>query len=143
MARPFAPLSVRMSCRTHVADGISRRNTRDSSMKKVITLSLMLLVVLGGGAGVWYWQARAAGRASFRTAAVERGYLEAVISATGTLEPEEVIDVGAQVAGRIEHFGKDPQDPSKTINYGAGVDVGTVLAELDPSLYQARRDAAK
>jgi len=37
----------------------------------------------------------------FRTAAVERGNLIVTISATGTVEPEEVIDVGAQVAGQI------------------------------------------
>jgi HlyD family secretion protein len=112
-------------------------------MKKVITFALFLLLVLGGVAGAWYWQNRAAARPAFRTAMVERGDLEAVISATGTLEPEEVIDVGAQVAGRIERFGKDPHDPTKTINYGSRVEDGTVLAELDPALYQSRRDGAK
>ena len=38
---------------------------------------------------------------------MKRGNLIATISATGTVEPEEVIDVGAQVAGRIVEFGKD------------------------------------
>ena len=33
--------------------------------------------------------------------------LVSTINATGTIEPMEVIDVGAQVAGLIRSFGKD------------------------------------
>ena len=39
--------------------------------------------------------------AGFKTVQVKRGDLQATISATGTVEPEEVVDIGAQVAGRI------------------------------------------
>ena len=34
-----------------------------------------------------------------RTVPVKRGDLRATIDATGTMEPEEVVDVGAQGAG--------------------------------------------
>jgi HlyD family secretion protein len=67
---------------------------------------------------------------------VARGDLLISIDATGTLEPEEVIDVGAQVAGQILSFGKDAD--GKTVDYGSHVEAGTVLAEIDPSLYQAQ-----
>ena len=43
----------------------------------------------------------------YRTTPVKMGDLLASISATGTVEPEEVVDVGAQVAGRLISFGKD------------------------------------
>jgi HlyD family secretion protein len=76
---------------------------------------------------------------SFRTFAVNRGDLQATISATGTVEPEEVIDVGAQVAGRIVAFGKDVS--GKTIDYGSMVEEGTILAQIDDALYAA--DAAQ
>ena len=36
--------------------------------------------------------------AGFKTVQVKRGDLQATISATGTVEPEEVVDIGAQVA---------------------------------------------
>ena len=42
-----------------------------------------------------------------------RGDLLSTISATGTIEPEEVVDVGAQVMGLIQEFGPDPRDPAK------------------------------
>ncbi|MCX5899872.1 MAG: efflux RND transporter periplasmic adaptor subunit [Proteobacteria bacterium] len=75
----------------------------------------------------------------FTTATVNRGDLSAAISATGTVEPEDVIDVGAQVAGRIVFFGKDKN--GKEIDYGSEVEAGTVLAQIDDALYAA--DAAQ
>ena len=71
----------------------------------------------------------------YRTAAVKKGDLLAAISATGTVEPEEVVDVGAQVAGQINSFGKDKN--GKTIDYGSVVEEGTILAQIDDSLYAA------
>src|SRR5262249_42666935 len=59
------------------------------------------------------------------------------ISATGTVEPEEVVDVGAQVAGKIKSFGADPQAPGKVIDYGTNVEEGTILAQIDDALYAA------
>ncbi len=77
----------------------------------------------------------------FRTARVERGTLIAAISATGTLEPEEVIDVGAQIAGQIQAFGTDIN--GNTVDYGSVVEEGTVLALIDDSLYAADVAIAK
>ena len=71
----------------------------------------------------------------YRTAAVKKGDLLASISATGTVEPEEVVDVGAQVAGQINSFGKDKN--GKPIDYGSVVEEGTILAQIDDSLYAA------
>jgi HlyD family secretion protein len=64
-----------------------------------------------------------------------------VISATGTIEPEEVVDVGAQVGGKILSFGKDGS--GEQIDYGSEVEEGTVLARIDDSLYAAEVDRAK
>jgi HlyD family secretion protein len=66
---------------------------------------------------------------------VKQGDLLITISATGTVEPEEVVDVGAQVAGKIDYFGKDKD--GNTIDYGSVVDVNMVLAQIDNSLYAA------
>ena len=71
----------------------------------------------------------------YRTTPVKKGDLLATISATGTVEPEEVVDVGAQVAGQINSFGKDKN--GKTIDYGSVVEEGTILAQIDDSLYAA------
>src|SRR5262245_12476387 len=107
---------------------------RSSPMKKIIIL-LILLGVVGGG-GAWYWNHANNRPLTLRTVAVKRGDLLATISATGTVEPEEVVDVGAQVAGMIENLGPDPRDSSKTVDYGTPVEQGTILARIDDALYR-------
>jgi HlyD family secretion protein len=111
-------------------------------MRKVISL-LLFLALVGGGVGYWYWQAHAGNGVTFKTVAVTRGPLVATISSTGTLEPINVIDVGAQVSGMIEEFGRDPRDPAKPVDYLTEVTEGDVLALLDPSLYKAAVDKAQ
>ena len=102
-------------------------------------LLLLMGLVWGGGAfGIWYWTDYRTQHVSYRTVMIRRGDLRSTINATGTIEPEEVIDVGAQVAGLIQSFGVDPREPSKTISYGSRVEQGTVLARLDSALFQAR-----
>ncbi len=79
---------------------------------------------------------RGGGRSTgFSTVQVKRGDLLATISATGTVEPEQVIDVGAQVAGIILAFGRDVN--GKLVDYGAVVKQGGVLAHIDDTLYVA------
>lgn len=70
----------------------------------------------------------------FRTAEVKRDTLLVTISATGTVEPEEVIDVGAQVSGKILSFGKD--SAGKQVDYGSMVESGMMLATIDDTVYQ-------
>jgi HlyD family secretion protein len=86
---------------------------------------------------------------AFRTAKVVRGPLAAVVRATGTVEPEEVIDVGAQVNGLIMDFGADPRDADKgkadqrRVDFGTPVEEGTVLASIDDTLYASDVAVAK
>jgi HlyD family secretion protein len=107
-------------------------------MKHVLKKVVIALVLLGlvGGAAAWYFQRESDQAVTFRTAKVARGDLLISIGATGTLEPEEVIDVGAQVAGQILTFGKDAD--GKTVDYGSHVEEGTVLAQIDDSLCKAQ-----
>lgn len=95
----------------------------------------IVVVALAGGAAVWGWRARNGHKWSFRTVLVTRGDLAATISATGTVEPEEVVDVGAQVAGQIISFGRDKN--GNPIDYGSIVEEGTILAQIDDSVYAA------
>src|SRR5882724_1927354 len=108
----------------------ARRWFADNKTASVIGATLFVIAV-----GSWWVQARNNPRSSFRVAAVKRGDLMATITATGTIEPVEVVDVGAQVAGQIISFGKDKD--GKAIDYGSTVEEGTVLAQIDDSVYGA------
>jgi HlyD family secretion protein len=100
------------------------------------TLVLVVLLVIMG-----FLRRSGTGQTTFRTVPVKKGDLMATISATGTVEPEEVVDIGAQVAGKIVAFGKDKN--GKTVDYGSVVEKGTVLARIDDSLYAADVASAK
>ena len=106
--------------------------------RAVVVLALLCTV---GGAAAWYSRQENAQTPSFRTVRVTRSDLVVSIGATGTVEPEEVIDVGAQVAGRIVSFGKDVT--GKGIDYRSDVEEGTLLARIDDSLYAAQAAEAE
>lgn len=107
-------------------------------MYKKTFFSLAVLALLGGGAFHWYSQAP---KLTFTTLPVKRGELSTTITATGTIEPEEVVDVGAQVAGLVSKFGADTD--GKVVDYGSVVQEGALLAKIDDSVYAADLSVAK
>ena len=108
-------------------------------LKRVILLLVVLALVGVGGA--WFMGRGGGEDVTYRTAKVTRGDVLSTISATGTVEPEEVVDVGAQVAGQIASFGNDVE--GKSVDHGSRVKAGTVLAQIDDSLYKSDVDVAK
>jgi HlyD family secretion protein len=121
-------------------------------MKKLIIL-VMLTGVLGT-IGYWQWQSWGKPRTSYNVAEVKKGRLEATVGSTGTLQPRELVDIGAQVLGRIIFIGKDKNTKSGIVDWGSEVQgpvvgsndevikEGTLLAQIDPSLYEAQRNSA-
>jgi HlyD family secretion protein len=107
------------------------------------TLIGALAVIVVGGSSGWFWYSHRSTATTFRTAEVQTSDLRVTISATGTVEPEEVVDIGAQVQGQIKSLGQDPQDSTKTVDYDSEVEQGTVLARIDDALYAAEVDNAK
>lgn len=97
------------------------------------SILIIIIVVLLGGLAIWLLARGQKQNTTYRTVPITRADLLVSISATGTVQPEEVIDVGAQVAGQILSFGKDAK--GKTVDYGSEVDAGTILARIDDSLY--------
>jgi HlyD family secretion protein len=132
-------------------------------MKKILFL-LFVIALAGGGLGFWYVHRGNGSAGQFRVVELRRGDLQATISATGTIQPEDVVDVGAQVAGQIEKFGIDRKlgllntpnqralggtvagggavaalaDQQKPVDFNSEVEPGDVLAQIDDRLYRAR-----
>lgn len=102
---------------------------------------VMLLIAAFGGGGMWYWHVSSKLHIEYRTAKIKKGDLVATIGATGTLEPEEVVDVGAQVTGPITSFGADLD--KQQIDYTSTVEKGELLAKIDDTTYKADCDTAR
>ena len=111
-------------------------------MKSIIKWVVILLLIAVAG----WWASRFFAKgtnsdAQFVTAAVRKGNLSATVSVTGTVEPRNVVDVGAQVSGTIVKFGTDAD--GHEVDYDSPVNKGTVLAIIDPANYAARVDSDK
>lgn len=100
------------------------------------------MIVVGvavlAAAGSWLaWPAlfgKDSSTAAFQFATVERGDIEDVVTATGTLQPRDYVDVGAQVSGQVKKI---------HVEVGSVVKAGDLLAEIDPTVYLSRVDAAR
>lgn len=109
-------------------------------MKRLLSGIIALALVAGVGFGGWWgwkwYQGRgAADAAGYRTAEVKRTEVIASISATGTIVPEDVVDVGTQVNGQVASFGRDTD--GRSIDYRSTVVEGQVLATIDTEIYAA------
>ena len=111
-----------------------------SALKLIILLVIVAaLVVLA----VWGYRSYSdtGEKTVFRTDRLGKAELMRTISATGTVEPEELVNVGAQVQGMIAKFGTDTA--GKSVDYGSVIREGDILALIDDSLYSAELKSAE
>ena len=90
-------------------------------------LAFAVLAAAGGGGFIYYSHAHAQPLA-YNTAAVTRGELTKLVTATGTLNPVVNVTVGSQVSGRISRL---------YVDFNSVVKSNQIIAEIDPSTYQA------
>ena len=113
-------------------------------MKRILGIAF-IIVLLGllvwGGVFLYRRFNASEEKLSFQTEKISRGDLRSTISASGTIEPEELINVGAQVNGKIMKFGTDAD--GKVIDYGSRIKAGSILAQIDDVLYEAEVRHAK
>lgn len=81
-----------------------------------------------------YYLQRGSAEPEVTAAAVTRGDVVSVVSATGTLEAVTTVLVGTQVSGAIEALNAD---------FNSIVRKGQILARLEPSLYQSAIEQAR
>jgi macrolide-specific efflux system membrane fusion protein len=102
------------------------------SRRMTLALAASVLLLIGGYL-VWRtWIAPGNADNDVVTAVVQRGDLEDTITATGTLQPKEFVDVGTQVSGQLKRV---------LVEVGSEVKARDLLAEIDPSVYLSKVDA--
>src|SRR5690606_16785610 len=70
----------------------------------------------------------------YQTVAVQVGQLHETVTATGTLNPVDAVELGAEVTGKLAEVTVDVNDEVKE---------GQLLAEIDPEQLQARVHEAR
>ncbi|MEO6079710.1 MAG: efflux RND transporter periplasmic adaptor subunit [Steroidobacteraceae bacterium] len=99
---------------------------------------LIFAIVVVLAAGGWYgwhkYKANANKEGEYLTATVTTGSIEDLVTSTGTLQPRDYVDVGAQVSGQIEDL---------FVEVGDSVKKGQELAKIDATTSEARVEAQK
>ncbi|MEE9279260.1 MAG: efflux RND transporter periplasmic adaptor subunit [Myxococcota bacterium] len=72
--------------------------------------------------------------AAYITVPVERGSIEATVTAMGTLNPVRTVEVGTYVSGRIERI---------DVDFNSRVSKGQVIAKIDPATYTVKVHQAR
>jgi HlyD family secretion protein len=97
--------------------------------KQTTGIWLTLLLLIGaGGTAYWYFNNSRARRPQYLTAAVSRGDLTQVVTATGQLNPVVNVQVGSQISGIIQKL---------LVDFNSSVKEGQIIAQIDPATYQA------
>jgi HlyD family secretion protein len=89
----------------------------------LLILAGLLLTKCGSGSGQ-----------NFQTVTVTRGPITQAVTATGTLNPVQNVQVGSQVSGNIQKLFAD---------FNSIVKAGQVIAQIDPVVFQANVNQAK
>ena len=85
--------------------------------------------------GAWVlWGGGADKESPTTTQRVVIGDVEDTVTAVGKLQPLQFVDMGTQVSGQLKKI---------HVTYGDSVQQGQLLAEIDPTIYQARVNAGE
>ncbi len=107
------------------------KNGKSRWGKRLIVTALLLAAA---GGAFWYFKGHDDKGPSYMTEQVGRGDLTQTVTATGTLNPVVDVTVGSQVSGRICKL---------YVDFNSTVKSNEVIAEIDPTTYQAALEQAK
>ena len=91
-------------------------------------LALLIIMAIGFGLTTWLFTQKS-GSPIYQTAKVKLGDIRATVSATGTLQPTNKVDVGSELSGTVEKV---------WVDYNDKVTKGQLLAELNTEKLQAQ-----
>jgi HlyD family secretion protein len=100
---------------------------------KLAVISVGVLALSGGGYW-WYSQKQASSDVQYRTSKIERGSLQASVSASGAVNPVTQVSVGTQVSGQIKEL---------YVDFNSEVKAGQLIALIDPETFEYRVRSAQ
>jgi HlyD family secretion protein len=95
---------------------------------------LILCLVLAGAAGAYYFFAGTGPSYSYTTQPAKRGDLSVIVTATGSVQPTDQVDISSELSGTVRKV---------NVGYNSGVKAGDVLAELDTNKQEADVQSAR
>jgi HlyD family secretion protein len=103
-------------------------------MKKRLAILLAAVVLIAAALVAYYRSSRGEEKPAFVMARITRGDVVETVDATGTLKAVTTVQVGTQVSGTIKALHAD---------FNSNVRRGQVIAELEPSMFNAQVEQAR
>ncbi len=97
-------------------------------------LAILALLVIVAGGYAWLQSRGGAGEQKLRIVKVERGALQAVVAASGTLNAVTTVQVGSQISGQVKEINAD---------FNTQVKKDQVIARIDPQTFELRVNQAR
>lgn len=94
----------------------------------------LLIAALASGGGWWWYSGQSGGGVSYRTQPVIRGALTVTVTATGTIEPLNVVEVSSELSGTLT---------AVHVDFNDRIEAGEVLAELDTTKLAAQLEVQR
>jgi HlyD family secretion protein len=114
--------------RPHPHRARDHHQLRHMKLSKVLGKGLLLALVLGAVAFAYFKLHKPTlAEPEYRTAAVSRGDIRSLVTASGQVEPVINVQVGSQISGTIEEIFAD---------FNSIVTNGQILAQIDPATYR-------
>jgi HlyD family secretion protein len=103
--------------------------------RRLLRPALLAATALAAGFAIFAWRSSARKPPSrFETSRIDRGPIQAKVTATGTLSALVTVQVGSQVSGRVSALYAD---------FNGRVEKGQLIARIDPQLFQAAVEQAR
>lgn len=99
--------------------------------KKFIVISVLILVLIYGVISII---TKVENKPKYTLKKVERRTIIETVEASGTINPVKTVSIGSQVSGMIKEI---------YVDFNSQVKQGQLLAQIDPSLFQAQVDKAR
>lgn len=123
-----APATVRPSVRAATRTPPKKRPSR------WIVRGIAVAIV---GAAIWvglrYWGHQAGAPMEYKTSAVSRGDVTQIVTANGSLNPVQLVEVGSQISGVITEI---------KVDFNSHVKSGDIIAQIDPATYERAKGQA-
>lgn len=104
-------------------------------MKKKTWIIVIAVLAVLAAVLFFFWKKNSQCAAPvYETSLIARGDMENSVTATGTVEPMEQVEVGTQVSGIIDKI---------YVDYNSCVKKGQIIAELDKTVLQAELETAR
>ena len=115
-----------------VVDALGLEGAR-RGRRRWVPVAVIVAIAAAVAAGLYYTRVHRAAATQYVTEAVRQAPLVVTVTATGTLQPTNQVDVGSEVSGIINRV---------LVDFNATVKAGQILAELDTQQLDARVSSA-